>query len=98
MTTVVGSVASAFLTCASAGAMTAVGPLAYLTVVLIVQATSSAVIGCPSDHFVPDLRWNVQSFPSLDVSQESARSPTITYSPFSKSSWTGRGGEKKKAV
>ena len=73
MTTVVGSGASAVFTWASAGAITAVGPAPYFTVVLIVQATSSAVSGCPSDHFVPDLRWKVQSLPSLEVSQESAR-------------------------
>jgi hypothetical protein len=71
--------------------MTAVGPLAYLAVVFAVQATSSAVRGCPSDHFVPDLRWNVQSFPSAEVSQESARSPAMTYFPSTKSYWTSWG-------
>ena len=54
----------------------AVGPFAYLTVVLIVQAASSAVMGVPSDQLVPGARWNVQSRPSGEVSQEVAQSPT----------------------
>ena len=79
MTSVVGSVASAFLTCADgAAAATAVGPFWYLTMVLIVQAASSAVIGLPSDHLVSGLSLNVQSLPSAECVQESAQSPTST--------------------
>ena len=67
MTSVVGSVASALLTCATAAAATAVGPFAYLTMVLIVQAASSAVIGLPSDHLVSGFSLNVQSLPSAEM-------------------------------
>ena len=70
--------ASALVTCASAAAATAVGPSAYLSVVLIVQAASSAVSGVPSDHVPPGLSLNVQSLPSADVSHDSAQSPSIT--------------------
>ena len=48
---VVSLVASASITCASPGACTAVGQSAYFTVVLIVQAASSAVIGVPSSQY-----------------------------------------------
>ena len=43
----------------------------------LVHAASSAVMGDPSDHFVPGTRWNVQSFPSGEVSHDLAQSPTI---------------------
>ncbi len=78
MTSVLSSVASALFTWVSAAAATAVGPFAYLIVVLIVQAASSAVSGVSSDHVPPGFRWKVQSLPSADVSQDSAQSPSIT--------------------
>ena len=57
--------------------MTAVAPSAYLTVVLIVHAASSAVIGRPSDQRVFGRSLNVQFLPFFDVDQELAQSPSI---------------------
>ncbi len=94
MTSVAGSVASALLTCATPAAATAVGPFWYSTVVLIVQAASSAVIGLPSDHLVSGLSLNVQSLPSAECVQESAQSPTSTSlfgSSFDCAYWTSCG-------
>ncbi len=81
MTSVVGFGAVAFFTCPSAGAATAAAPFAYLTIVLIVHAASAAVIGLPSDHFVPERSVNVHVLPSFDVFQDFAQSPSMKY-PF----------------
>ena len=77
MTSVVAFGAVAFFTCPSAGAATAAAPFAYLTIVLIVHAASAAVIGVPSDHFVPERRANVHVLPSFEVFHDFAQSPWI---------------------
>ena len=88
MTSVFGSVASIDVTWVSAAASTADPPLAYFTIVFPVQAASSAVNGVPSVHLPPGFRWNVQVFPSVDVSQLVAQSPMIVRSgPY----WTSCG-------
>src|SRR5215208_6186695 len=91
MTSVVGSGASAFFTWFSADAATAVGPLANFTVVLIVQAASSAVSGLPSDHLPPGRTLKVHVLPSGVCDQDSAQSPSNVYFPFSYLYWTSCG-------
>src|SRR6185503_1466069 len=71
-TTVSSSVALKFLTPSSDDASSAVGPLAYLSTVLPVHATSSAVSGLPSDHLPPGCRWNVHTRPFAECSHFSA--------------------------
>ena len=68
------------VTCESAAATAAVGPLAYLTTRLPVQAASAAVSGLPSDHLPPGLRWNVQVSPLGACVQLVAQSPS-SFSP-----------------
>src|SRR5262245_39216651 len=58
-------------------ASTAVAPAAYLTVVLMVHAASSAVIARPSDHFVLGRSLYVHVFPSFDAFQDFAQSPVM---------------------
>src|SRR5690348_1915506 len=74
MTRVVALGASMLFTCVSAAATAAVGPAWYLTIVLPVQAASSAVSGLPSDHLPPGFRWNVQVRSSDDLVQLVAQS------------------------
>ena len=76
MTSVAGLGAVNLVACEMYGASTEAGPLAYLMIVLPVQAASSAVRGLPSDH-LPGLRWKVQVLPSLETSQVFAQSPII---------------------
>ncbi len=64
------------LTWLSAAASSAVGPAAYLTIRLPVQAASAAVSGLPSDHLPPGFRWNVQVSPSAECDQLVAQSPS----------------------
>ena len=75
MTRVSGSGASQLATWDRNGASEAVGPPLYCTIVLQVQAPSSAVRGVPSDQ-EPGLTLNVHVLPSGDVSQLSAQSPS----------------------
>ena len=56
---------------------TAVAPSTYLTVVLIVHAASSAVIGLPSDHFPFGRSLKVQVLPPLDAFHDFAKSPMM---------------------
>src|SRR5450432_10160 len=76
MTSVLAFGAAMLVTCVSAAATAAVGPFAYLTIRLPVQAASAAVSGFPSDHFPPGLTWNVQVSPSDDCVQLVAQSPS----------------------
>jgi hypothetical protein len=54
-----------------------VGPSWYLMIVLMVNAASDAVMGCPSDHLVLAGRWKVYVSPSELVSQLVAQNGTI---------------------
>ncbi len=80
MTSVSAFGASMLLTWVRAAATAAVGPAAYFTMVLPVQAASSAVSGLPSDHFPPGFRWNVHVRPSGVFVQLVAQSPS-SFSP-----------------
>src|SRR4029453_7391735 len=79
MTSVVGLGAVARFAWWSDVAWTAVAPSAYLSVVLIVQAASSAVIGLPSDHFEPERSLNVQDLPSFEWLHDFAQSLVMKY-------------------
>ena len=74
----VGLVACAPVTCASAPAAVAVGPFTYFSSMLMVQAASAAVSGFPSDHLAFGRVWKVQVRPSGDSVQLVAKSGTIS--------------------
>ena len=69
---------------ASSGAVTSVTPVRYWMYAqccvsrmrLYVKATSRAVSGSPSCHFMPSRMWKVQVLPSSEVSQLVATSGT----------------------
>ena len=69
MTRVFGSLASASFMFVTLDAHRPAGPFWYLITVLNMNAPSSAVSGCPSDHVAFGVRWNVQVNPSALVSQ-----------------------------
>src|SRR2546423_7780190 len=60
--------------CATRPAAFAAVPFWNATSVLIVQAASAAVSGCPSDHLAPERVWNVQVFPSFETPHLVAKS------------------------
>src|ERR1700712_4634701 len=75
MTSVARSGAVSLVACDRNGARVEVIVLAYLRYRLPVQAPSSAVSCCPSDH-LPGLSLNVHVRPSFDVVQLFAQSPS----------------------
>ena len=78
MTSVSSVGASAFTTCDSAEAATAVASSANWRIVLMVHAASPAVMGVPSDQ-LPFFRVKVYTVPSSDTVHDSARSPSNSF-------------------
>src|SRR5260221_9770231 len=74
ITTVVGFGADAPIMCSSSPAHWPAGPFLYFMTSLMVQATSAAVSGFPSDQWVCGTVWNVQVRPSAEVDQLRAES------------------------
>ena len=74
ITTVVGFGADAPIMCSRSPAHWPAGPFLYFMTSLMVQATSAAVSGFPSDQWACGTVWNVQVRPSAEVDQLRAKS------------------------
>jgi len=74
ITTVVGFGADAPIMCSSRPAHWPAGPFLYFMTSLMVQATSAAVSGLPSDHRARLTVWKVQVRPPSDADQLRAKS------------------------
>src|ERR1022692_1949890 len=88
ITRVVGFGADAPIMCSSRPAHCPAGPFLYFMTSLMVQATSAAVSGLPSDHFAFGTVWKVQVRPSAEADQLRAKSASI---PSLELYWTSCG-------